>query len=316
MNGKALISRLATILNMDARLTPSGTASRRSTDGGTEQSPVRDVCLLLGSRWVPMQFHRALVEMVVETEAELVSIVLAGEDDAPPTDGPSGRGPLAWLHARRDPDIERVDVLAQPYAPTTVVRTSTIPDGPGVELPDDVVDGVVLEADVAVQYGMGLLAGRVLDAPDRGILSFHHGDVREYRGIGFGFWEFLNGESEGGVTLQILSEEIDAGEIVAIRRTDFEGVMSLGELRRRLLETSIPLLAIGIRRLNDPEFSPRAFSEDELGDLYYASDVTTPVKVGYVYTEVVNALQALSSDGGGTSARADPRTDRRTGPAR
>ncbi|WP_101298327.1 formyltransferase family protein [Halegenticoccus soli] len=285
-----LLSRLATLTSSTVeRAVPDwGPAP---ANPGPEERPVRDVCLLLGTRWVPMHFHRALVEMVTETEAELVSIVLAGEEN-PPADDSAG-GLLGRIASLRTPDTEYVDVLAQPYAPETVVRTETVPAGAGVDLPEEVIDRVVADADVAVQYGMGILGGRVLDAPARGVLSFHHGDVREYRGGGFGFWEFLNGEPEAGVTLQILSDGLDTGKVVAIRRIDLDGAGTLAEVRRRLMAAERPLLAIGVRRLNDPAFVPREFDEDDLGELYLYSDVTTAVKVRYVLTELIRRFRPI-----------------------
>mgnify|MGYP001441504466 CR=1 FL=1 len=47
------------------------------------------------------------------------------------------------------------------------------------------------------------------------IISHHHGDPRRYRGRPAGFYEILNDESVMGQIVQVLSNELDAGRILA-----------------------------------------------------------------------------------------------------
>ena len=49
-------------------------------------------------------------------------------------------------------------------------------------------------------------------------LSFHHGDMRKYRGQPAGFWELFNNEKEMMITVQILSEKLDAGIPIVEKR--------------------------------------------------------------------------------------------------
>jgi len=66
---------------------------------------------------------------------------------------------------------------------------------------------------------MGLL--RVPPAERIGcqILSYHHGDPRRFRGRPAGFYELLSGESQIGQVVQILSNALDAGKVVAYAET-------------------------------------------------------------------------------------------------
>lgn len=67
-------------------------------------------------------------------------------------------------------------------------------------------------ADMMVLIGgFGIVKEPLLSANTGGILSFHHGDMRKYRGQPAGFWELYYGESEMGVTVQRIGAGIDNG---------------------------------------------------------------------------------------------------------
>lgn len=68
--------------------------------------------------------------------------------------------------------------------------------------------------DVLLRFGFGVLAGEVLTLATHGIWSYHHGDEEEYRGRPAGFWEIVHGEPVTGVTLQRLTDKVDAGLVL------------------------------------------------------------------------------------------------------
>jgi hypothetical protein len=103
-------------------------------------------------------------------------------------------------------------------------------------------------SDVVVKFGMGLLRNPHLIPAKYGVLSYHHGDPRKYRGRPAGFWESLNSDSSMGVVVQSLSNNLDAGEIRAI---GFSRV-SQTSYRKTLSEvyaTGTPLLRKAISNL-------------------------------------------------------------------
>lgn len=72
---------------------------------------------------------------------------------------------------------------------------------------------------VLLKFGMGLLrvpAAGQLAVP---ILSYHHGDPAQFRGRPAGFHELAAGETTIGQVVQLLSNELDAGRIVASAET-------------------------------------------------------------------------------------------------
>lgn len=70
------------------------------------------------------------------------------------------------------------------------------------------------EIDVLIRLGFRILRGKILKIAKYGIWSYHHGDNSVNRGGPAGVWEVLNGWFETGVTLQILSEDLDAGKVI------------------------------------------------------------------------------------------------------
>jgi len=80
--------------------------------------------------------------------------------------------------------------------------------------PEDLTEKIAeLRPQVLIKFGMGLL--RVPEQLDIPILSYHHGDLRRYRGRPAGFYELINGDSTVGQVVQILSNRLDAGAVVA-----------------------------------------------------------------------------------------------------
>ena len=68
--------------------------------------------------------------------------------------------------------------------------------------------------DLLIRMGFRILSGDVLTSAKYGIWSYHHGDNSVNRGSPAGFWEVFYNWSETGVTLQILTEDLDNGKIL------------------------------------------------------------------------------------------------------
>lgn len=261
----------------------------------TASEPVR-ICLLVDDRTVTEWQRRAVERAVTEADVE-ISLVVSNEreDERTPlelvrraielrewtlvwaartlfgTDLPT-HAPVSVDELGCAANAERIDCV-----PETV-------DGWKNELPDDVVRTVGERADLAVRFGFGFLVGDVLTEPEHGVWSYHHGDVREYRGQPPGCWEFIHGRDEAGVTLQRLSERLDAGEVVALETVPIGDARTHREIRARLYDRSEDLLATAVDRL-------------ATGRL----ELETPDDLGEVYTmpDGVDALRFLVADGAG-----------------
>jgi hypothetical protein len=69
--------------------------------------------------------------------------------------------------------------------------------------------------DFVIKFGMYLLRDPNKIPATYGVFSFHHGDPSQYRGRPAGFYELMNGASHIGVMVQRLSNELDAGIVMA-----------------------------------------------------------------------------------------------------
>ena len=81
--------------------------------------------------------------------------------------------------------------------------------------------------DVFIRMGFRILSGDILKVAKYGVWSYHHADNSVNRGAPPGFWEILEKWKETGVTLQILSEDLDNGQILfkSFSRTINESLM-------------------------------------------------------------------------------------------
>lgn len=228
--------------------------------------PIERICLLVGRGLLPPWLDDALSLVERETDATVSLVVRTDTGGTPPPKG-----------ERLDHAFDAETVYADPLP---------VDGGPAVRLPEATVETIADEADAALQNGVGILVGDVLTAPEYGVLSFHHGDIRRYRGVITHFWNYLNDDDEGGVTLLQLTEDLDAGGIAAERTVDLRGCLRWSEVESRKHRASVPLLCDAVENFADAGFEPERVPESELGPMYRSSDVTLPVIAQYVATEV------------------------------
>jgi hypothetical protein len=91
------------------------------------------------------------------------------------------------------------------------------------ELPAPVLDAIrKCKPDLLLRFGFRILKGEVLSVAKYGVLSLHHGDTDVNRGGPPAFWEVVQKETVTGVTLQVLTKELDGGIVLgkSFIRTD------------------------------------------------------------------------------------------------
>jgi len=104
--------------------------------------------------------------------------------------------------------------------------------------------------------GFGIIKEPLLSLAPKGILSYHHGDMRKYRGQPVGFWELYNNESQMGVTVQRLSAGIDKGTPIVERVVPIERGDNVKKLCERAMDSSTSMMHEAIQLLGDLSFSP------------------------------------------------------------
>jgi|AntDeeMetagen681_2_1112603.scaffolds.fasta_scaffold05861_3 hypothetical protein len=172
------------------------------------------------------------------------------------------RGPIPQ---KKPVPVEEISFLEEcEHIRTTPERI----DGWKIRPSEEIAQTVGAQSDVALFFTGGFLMGPILTAPTHGVLGFHHGDIRKYRGQPAGFWEFVNNEPEGGVTLQRYTETLDGGAIIDLKPVPIADADTWREVRKRLYEASKDMFLIGVARLQDDSFYPYVLPEEQLGEMY------------------------------------------------
>jgi hypothetical protein len=238
------------------------------------------VALLLDSESVQRWSARALEELARETDVD-VRVVVIDDSERPPMGerikrNVLGNGIWGFYIAGRWLARRIVDTAVPSYRETVPmdhiaclsdaerIHCTPIRDGVWNEFPDSITERLA-DVDVAIRFGFGLVKGDVLTAPKYGVLSYHHGDLREYRGPPTGFWEYVHGRETAGVTVQRLNESIDGGEITAYTDVDIGDAATWEEVQRRLFEASVPVLSTAVENVQDPD---PIETPDDLGEYY------------------------------------------------
>lgn len=186
------------------------------------------------------------------------------------------QGLRALREARREPAPSAADYLRERGVPT--LETG---DAHSVE-----VERFLRAAhpDCVARLGFGIIGEPLLSLAPKGVVSFHHGDIRAYRGQPAGFWELYNGERSGTVTVQVLTPALDAGRIVCERRVRIERTDTWSSVRRKLFDASRDMLVEACLLLEREDFEPTALADHEIGALYTTPNlrqwVTLQLKVG------------------------------------
>ena len=113
--------------------------------------------------------------------------------------------------------------------------------------------------DVLILLGFNrLLHQDCLNITQYGILSFHTSDTDKYRGRPAAFYEFINNEEFGGITLQKLNVRIDSGEILEKANVYIKDCKSYEETLYKMMNLKSNLLVKGLENLeNETLLTPK-----------------------------------------------------------
>ncbi len=125
--------------------------------------------------------------------------------------------------------------------------------------------------DVVFRSAFGIIREPWLSMSPLGVLSYHHGDLREVRGQPVGFWEVYRGLSEMGVTVQRLNERLDAGAIIREMSVPIGLGDSWSTVYERAYAVSDRLAIEAMTLLSDDSQAGVYLSDDDMGKVY-----TTP----------------------------------------
>lgn len=114
--------------------------------------------------------------------------------------------------------------------------------------------------------GFGIIKEPLLSLTPLGVLSYHHGNMREYRGMPPALWELYNNEKEMGVTVQVLAPGLDCGIPVEEKFIEILPKDNLESLRKRAFKVSENMMYDALRKLSSPDYKPNKI--EKLGKVY------------------------------------------------
>ena len=114
--------------------------------------------------------------------------------------------------------------------------------------------------------GYGIIKEPLITLTPQGILSYHHGDMRKYRGMPPAFWELYNNEKEAGITLQKLSVGLDCGLPIEEKKVIIEKQDTWHSLEKRMQEESTDMMYLALCKLLNKSYTPTPITS--LGKVY------------------------------------------------
>ena len=121
-----------------------------------------------------------------------------------------------------------------------------------------------LQPDVIVVVAFGqILPKSVLDLPPYGCLNVHPSRLPKYRGAAPIQWALINGETETGVTIMLLDEGEDTGDIILQNSLPIDALDDAATLSVRLANLAPALLIQVLERISDgpPPYHPQDHSQ-------------------------------------------------------
>jgi hypothetical protein len=205
----------------------------------TSKRPPLKIGVMIDSNFLLPSFAEVLRHIQKSNFAQLALVIRnAGKQDAPVVKGSKlARLIRAGLDARK-----RADIVYSKYHNWDVARhkgeehslfdsvdcTELLAEIPAVDVtpvgkgyvdrfPVEAIEAIkAYDLDVIFRFGFRILRGDVLKTARHGVWSYHHGDGNRFRGSPPAFWEIKEREPLSGAMLQVLTEELDAGVILAI----------------------------------------------------------------------------------------------------
>jgi len=134
-----------------------------------------------------------------------------------------------------------------------------------------------LNVDLIVVYFFPqILKTAILQTPRLGILNCHPSLLPRYGGPHPAFWMIKNGESVAGVTVHVMTEQVDAGDIVAQQELIIGEHENAGQLTQRQHHAAATLLTETVNAMAQGtiDFKPQNIAERSYFGKKNAADTT------------------------------------------
>ncbi|HNZ86141.1 MAG TPA: methionyl-tRNA formyltransferase [bacterium] len=118
------------------------------------------------------------------------------------------------------------------------------------------------DVGILLAYGV-LIPQNVIDLFTYGIINIHPSMLPKYRGSSPIQSALLNGDSETGVSVMLLSKKMDAGPIIAQQKLKIEKSDNYSDLSKKLFNLGIELLLQNLEKYLKQEIIPTPQNEEQ-----------------------------------------------------
>lgn len=108
---------------------------------------------------------------------------------------------------------------------------------------------------VVVAYGK-ILPKEIIDIPKYGVINVHSSILPKYRGAAPINAALIHGENESGVSIMYIAEELDAGDVILVEKTEITDEDTFETLHDRLMELGAEGLLKAVKLIEKGE-APR-----------------------------------------------------------
>ena len=178
-----------------------------------------------------------------------------------------------------------------------VYQPISVKDGTALEI----IQQLAPELIVVAAYGR-ILPNAILEYPAKGCINVHSSLLPKFRGAAPIHWAVISGETETGVTIMHMAQELDAGDIIDQTRTPIDPDESVEAVHDRLAELGGKLLVDVVAKIADgtatrtPQDSSRATYASMLSREMSKVDWNMPAKAIHDKIRGLSPWPAASTD--------------------
>jgi methionyl-tRNA formyltransferase len=195
-------------------------------------------------------------------------------------DRPKGRG----LKEVASP----VKILAQEFG-LPVYQPEKVKDPSFLEL----LEMLKPEMIVVAAFGQ-ILPKTVIDYPPLKCLNIHPSLLPKYRGAAPLNWQIIRGETKTGVTIMLMDEGMDSGDILLQEETTLGAAETFGELHDRLAQLGAKLLIKSIEQMADGTAKRKPQDASAVTFAPLLKKETGRINWNNTVSDIVNHIRGLS----------------------
>ncbi len=142
-------------------------------------------------------------------------------------------------------------------APTPIAKWAKENSIPFIETPDNTSPELIKkiadaepELILVIAFGQKI-CNELINLPPKGMINVHGSLLPKYRGAAPINWAIINGDTQTGITIATITEQWDAGKILAQAETKIEDNETADQLHDRLAELAAPVLVDTIDKIQN-----------------------------------------------------------------